>query len=174
MLNRRTFVRQATMTTGAILLSPLIKAAENNPAPEIKISLAQWSLHLSADSLFAWLAARWLHSRCHPLPQLLLQAPRDVDPPGFLLDSHDSCRYPLRYPCIWSAAHARRGRSRRVAMAVLDRRFDHIARRCDCIRSHACVTYSHSWLASRKERLVLRARGEDHGQSHHSGGSKQR
>jgi sugar phosphate isomerase/epimerase len=44
MSNRRTFVRQTVLGAGAVLLHPSLNALSAKPA-ELKISLAQWSLH---------------------------------------------------------------------------------------------------------------------------------
>jgi sugar phosphate isomerase/epimerase len=44
MYNRRAFVKQTLMGAGSLLLAPAVQAFAS-PVPEIKISLAQWSLH---------------------------------------------------------------------------------------------------------------------------------
>src|SRR5688572_6992211 len=44
MTNRRIFVKQCMGTAGALLLQPTLNAA-GFKAPQLKISLAQWSLH---------------------------------------------------------------------------------------------------------------------------------
>jgi sugar phosphate isomerase/epimerase len=49
MSNRRTFVRQTVLGAGAVLLHPSLNALSAKPA-ELKISLAQWSLHRTLKS----------------------------------------------------------------------------------------------------------------------------
>lgn len=92
----------------------------------------------------------------HPIPVLLLQAPRTHYSAVFLLDGYELCGYNRRLPRCWHSPITWSRGCRWLEVVVPYRRLIHVPRwRCS-VRSHASKPLCDSQLVPRQERLVYR------------------